>query len=35
MDFIFFIGRFHVLLLHLSIGIIVALFVLEWLSRKE
>lgn len=35
MDFIFFIGRFHVLLLHLPIGIIVALFALEWLSRKE
>lgn len=35
MDFIFFIGRFHVLLLHLPIGIIVALFALEWLSRKD
>jgi uncharacterized membrane protein len=35
MDFIFFLGRFHVLLLHLPIGIIVVLFVLEWLSRKE
>jgi uncharacterized membrane protein len=35
MAFIFFLGRFHVLLLHLPIGIIVALFVLEWLSRKD
>jgi len=35
MDFIFFLGRFHVLLLHLPIGIIVALFVLEWQSRKD
>jgi uncharacterized membrane protein len=35
MDFIFFLGRFHVLVLHLPIGIIVALFVLEYLSRKE
>jgi uncharacterized membrane protein len=35
MDFIFFLGRFHVLLLHLPIGIIVVLFILEWLSRKD
>jgi uncharacterized membrane protein len=35
MDFIFFLGRFHVLALHLPIGIILALFVLEYLSRKE
>ena len=35
MDFLYFLGRFHVLVLHLPIGIIVALFVLEWLSRKE
>jgi uncharacterized membrane protein len=35
MDFIFFLGRFHVLVLHLPIGIILALFVLEYLSRKE
>lgn len=35
MDFIFFLGRFHVLVLHLPIGMILALFVLEWLSRKE
>ncbi len=35
MDFIYFLGRFHVLMLHLPIGIIVVLFVLEWASRKE
>ena len=35
MDFIYFLGRFHVLVLHLPIGIIVALFVLEYLSRKQ
>jgi uncharacterized membrane protein len=35
MDFIFFLGRLHVLLLHLPIGIIVALFGIEWLRRKE
>ena len=35
MDFVYFLGRFHVLVLHLPIGIIVALCVLELLSRKE
>jgi uncharacterized membrane protein len=35
MDFVYFLGRFHVLVLHLPIGIIVALFLLEFLSRKE
>ncbi len=35
MNFIFFLGRFHVLMLHLPIGIIVVLFLMEWLSRKE
>jgi uncharacterized membrane protein len=35
MDFIYFLGRFHVLVLHLPIGIICAVFVLEWVSRKE
>jgi uncharacterized membrane protein len=34
-DFIYFLGRFHVLVLHIPIGIIVAILVLEWLSRKE
>jgi uncharacterized membrane protein len=35
MELIYFLGRFHVLALHIPIGIIVAIFVLEWLSRKE
>lgn len=35
MDFIYFLGRFHVLVLHIPIGIIVAIFVLELLARKE
>ena len=35
MDFIYFLGRFHVLMLHIPIGIIVAIFVLEILARKE
>jgi uncharacterized membrane protein len=35
MDFLYFLGRFHVLVLHLPIGIIVAVFFLEWLARKE
>jgi hypothetical protein len=35
MNLIFFLGRFHVLMLHLPIGIIVVLFLMEWLSRKE
>jgi uncharacterized membrane protein len=34
MDFVYFLGRFHVLALHLPIGIIVAVFILEWLARK-
>jgi uncharacterized membrane protein len=35
MELIYFLGRFHVLALHIPIGIIVAIFVLEWLTRKE
>jgi len=35
MDFVYFLGRFHVLVLHLPIGMIVVLFLLEWLSRKD
>jgi len=35
MGFIYFLGRLHVLALHLPIGIICVLFVLEWLVRKE
>jgi len=35
MEFIYFLGRFHVLVLHIPIGIIIAIFALEWLARKE
>jgi uncharacterized membrane protein len=35
MHVLYFLGRFHVLVLHLPIGVIVALFALEWLARKE
>lgn len=35
MDLIYFLGRFHVLALHIPIGVIVVIFVLEWLTRKE
>lgn len=35
MDFIYFLGRFHVLALHIPIGIIVAIVILEWLARRE
>ena len=35
MEFFYFLGRFHVLALHIPIGIIVAIFVLELLARKE
>lgn len=35
MDFIFFLGRFHVLVLHIPIGIITALLVYEWLIRRD
>jgi len=34
MELIYFLGRFHVLVLHLPIGMIVALLVFEWLVRK-
>jgi uncharacterized membrane protein len=34
MDFIYFVGRFHVLALHLPIGIIYAVVLLEFLARK-
>jgi len=33
-DFIFFLGRFHVLALHLPIGIVIAAVVLDWLARR-
>ena len=35
MDFLYFLGRFHVVVLHVPLGILVALFVLEWLARKD
>ncbi len=35
MEFIYFLGRFHVLVLHIPIGIIVVVLCLEWLVRKE
>ena len=35
MDFVFFLGRFHVLVLHLPIGIILVAIALEWAARKE
>jgi len=33
-DFVFFVGRFHVLALHLPIGIVIAAVVLDWLARR-
>ena len=33
-DFVFFLGRLHVLALHLPIGIVIAAVVLDWLARK-
>jgi uncharacterized membrane protein len=35
MQFIYFLGRFHVLLVHLPIGFIIAVILLDWLSLKE
>lgn len=35
MDLIYFLGRFHVVVLHIPLGIIVALVALEWAARKE
>jgi uncharacterized membrane protein/mono/diheme cytochrome c family protein len=34
-DFVFFLGRFHVLALHLPIGIVVAAVALDWVARRE
>jgi uncharacterized membrane protein/mono/diheme cytochrome c family protein len=34
-DFVFFLGRFHVLALHLPIGIVIAAVVLDWLARRS
>ena len=33
-DFVFFVGRFHVLALHLPIGIVIAAVVLDWAARR-
>ncbi len=35
MDLIYFLGRFHVVVLHVPLGIIVALVGLEWAARKD
>lgn len=35
MDFLYFLGRFHVVVLHVPLGIIVAIFFVEWLSRRD
>lgn len=35
MELIYFLGRFHVLVLHIPLGIIIAIFALELLARKE
>ena len=34
-DFIHFVGRFHVLALHLPIGILVVAVILDWVARVE
>jgi uncharacterized membrane protein len=34
-DFIYFLGRFHVLVLHLPIGIILAAVAVDWIARSE
>ncbi len=35
MEFVYFLGRFHVLVLHLPIGIILLAIALEWAARSE
>jgi hypothetical protein len=35
MNLVYFLGRFHVLVLHLPIALVLAAVVLEWLSRRE
>lgn len=35
MEFIYLLGRFHVVILHIPLGVIVAIFFLELLSRRE
>ena len=34
-DFVFFLGRFHVLVLHLPIGIVIVAVVLDFVARRE
>src|SRR6185503_1162430 len=34
-DFVFFVGRFHVLVLHLPVGIVIAAVALDWVARRE
>ena len=34
MEFVYFLGRFHVLALHLPIGLVLAAIVLDFLARK-
>ena len=34
-DFIYFLGRFHVLVLHLPIGIVLVAVALDWVARRE
>jgi uncharacterized membrane protein len=34
-DFLYFLGRFHVLALHLPIGILVVAVILDWVARGE
>jgi uncharacterized membrane protein/mono/diheme cytochrome c family protein len=33
-DFVFFLGRFHVLVLHLPVGIVIAAVALDWIARR-
>lgn len=35
MDFVYFLGRFHVLVLHLPIALVLTVVLAEWLARKE
>ena len=35
MEFVYFLGRLHVLVLHVPIGAIVALLIAEWLARRD
>ena len=35
MDFLYFLGRFHVVVLHLPIGVVLVAIVLDYLARRE